>query len=263
MSERHLLALSGGKDSAALAVYMREKYPDLPLEYIFIDSGCELPETYAYLEKLEAMLNISIKKIISNKGFEYWLKFFNGVLPSPQNRWCTKYLKIKPYTKWLEKHCNDQNVINYAGLRADEDRGGYKAKSSNVMSCFPFVEDGLVLSDILNILQKSGLGLPEYYSWRQRSGCYFCFYQKDEEWRGLRKNHPDLFEKACQMEEKHSDGRQYTWREKGYLRELSEQKEIPVNNKNYYNNKLINIIEGSVRLPQKELIIYPGGESDD
>ncbi len=49
MSERHLLALSGGKDSAALAVYMREKYPDLPLEYIFIDSGCELPETYAYL----------------------------------------------------------------------------------------------------------------------------------------------------------------------------------------------------------------------
>jgi tRNA(Ile)-lysidine synthase TilS/MesJ len=28
---RHILALSGGKDSAALAVYMREKYPDLPL----------------------------------------------------------------------------------------------------------------------------------------------------------------------------------------------------------------------------------------
>jgi len=43
--ERHILALSGGKDSAALAVYMREKYPEIPLEYVFIDSGCELPET--------------------------------------------------------------------------------------------------------------------------------------------------------------------------------------------------------------------------
>jgi len=32
MKERHLLALSGGKDSAALAVYMREKYADLPMD---------------------------------------------------------------------------------------------------------------------------------------------------------------------------------------------------------------------------------------
>ena len=36
--ERHILALSGGKDSAALAVYMRNKYPELELEYVFTDS---------------------------------------------------------------------------------------------------------------------------------------------------------------------------------------------------------------------------------
>jgi len=79
MKERHLLALSGGKDSAALAVYMREKYADLPMEYVFIDSGCELPETYAYLDKLRAILGIEIINIRSRRNFEYWLKMFKQV----------------------------------------------------------------------------------------------------------------------------------------------------------------------------------------
>ena len=42
---RHIVSLSGGKDSTALAIYMRHKYPQLPVEYIFCDIGCELPET--------------------------------------------------------------------------------------------------------------------------------------------------------------------------------------------------------------------------
>jgi len=103
MKERHLLALSGGKDSAALAVYMREKYPHLPMEYVFIDSGCELPETYAYLDKLRAILGIKIIIIKSRRNFEYWLKMFKGVLPAPNNRWCTRLLKLDPYAEWLNK----------------------------------------------------------------------------------------------------------------------------------------------------------------
>ena len=39
---RHVLSLSGGKDSAALAVYMRDLVPDM--EYIFHDTDKELPE---------------------------------------------------------------------------------------------------------------------------------------------------------------------------------------------------------------------------
>jgi len=226
MNERHLLALSGGKDSAALAVYMREKHPELPMEYVFIDSGCELPETYAYLDKLRAILGIEIISIRSRKSFDYWIKMFNGVLPAPSNRWCTKLLKLKPYAEWLRKHCGGYTVLNYAGLRADEDRAGYQSKSDQVISVFPFVTDGIVLSDVKRILSESGLGLPEYYGWRQRSGCYFCFYQRDNEWRGLRHSHPELFERACQMEENHSDGRTYTWRDNGPLRDLSQAEDL-------------------------------------
>jgi hypothetical protein len=193
MKERHLIALSGGKDSTALAVYMREKYAYLPMEYVFIDSGCELPETYAYLDKLRAILGIEIINIRSRRNFEYWLKMFKGVLPSPRNRWCTRLLKLDPYADWLKKNCKDIMVFNYAGLRADEDRTGYQSKSDRVISEFPFVNDGIVLEDIKKILVESALGLPEYYAWRQRSGCYFCFYQRDNEWCFLQA----IFPKSC------------------------------------------------------------------
>ena len=36
---RHVLGLSGGKDSAALAVWMNNNYPDIDVEYYFTDTG--------------------------------------------------------------------------------------------------------------------------------------------------------------------------------------------------------------------------------
>jgi 3'-phosphoadenosine 5'-phosphosulfate sulfotransferase (PAPS reductase)/FAD synthetase len=229
MKERHILSLSGGKDSAALAVYMQEKYPSLPLEYVFVDSGHELPETYDFINKMKAILGITITEIKPKRNFEYWLQYFNGVLPSPNNRWCTRLLKLKPYQAWIDKNCKNQKIYSYVGLRADEDREGYQSKIESFKSIHPFVDDGLVLKDIKNILHISTLGLPEYYTWRKRSGCFFCFYQSVDEWLGLKQNHPDLFEKACRYEENHSDGRIYTWRdtknkELAPLRSLVKQK---------------------------------------
>ena len=44
MAERHVLGISGGKDSAALAIYMRLYHPELDIDYFFTDTGKELPE---------------------------------------------------------------------------------------------------------------------------------------------------------------------------------------------------------------------------
>ena len=63
----------------------------------------------------------------------------------------------------------------------------------NIEPKYPFKEDGITETDVYRILEESGLGLPEYYKWRTRSGCYFCFYQRKAEWVGLMENHPDLF----------------------------------------------------------------------
>jgi len=248
-NERHILALSGGKDSAALAVYMRDKYPELELEYVFTDSGCELPETYEYLDRIRAVLNIDITVIKPERDFDYWLKYFNGVLPSPQNRWCTRKLKLKPY----ESYIGSAKVFSYVAIRADEDREGYINKKGNIIPRHPFVEDGIVLKDVINILKTCGLGLPRYYKWRKRSGCYFCFYQTENEWRALKKYHPKEFNKSCQYEENHADGRVYTWRgKKGnkpiYLRDIGEyvpsfENEINLEESN--NRKLSKVLSES------------------
>ncbi len=197
--ERHILALSGGKDSAALAVYMREKKPDLPMEYVFIDSGHELPETYDYINKIRAILNITIISIggancEDRKDFSWWLKAKRYYLPSPQNRWCTEILKISPYNNWIKDNCDGQLVHSYVGLRADEkrDRKGNYNKNNNFFQHHPFMDNGLVYEDVKKILENSGIGFPEYHNWRSRSGCYFCFYQTKKEWIGLydNGNHP-------------------------------------------------------------------------
>jgi hypothetical protein len=230
--ERHILALSGGKDSAALAVYMRDQHPELDMEYVFTDSGCELPETYEYLDRIRAVLNIDITVVKSERDWDsYWSLWKTKLtqhghytyLPSPKQRWCTEVLKLIPYETWLLDNYPNTIIHSYVGLRADEkrDRSGFTAMKGNVIQHHPFVEDGLVLEDIERLLIDSGLGFPAYYKWRTRSGCYFCFYQTKREWLGLYENHPDLYKKAMSYEtiipEK---GIKYTWIEDMSLKEL-------------------------------------------
>ena len=96
---RHICGISGGKDSSALAVYLRNKVP--ALEYFFCDTGAELPETYEYLTRLEVLLRKPISRLNARRGFDHWFEVFRGTLPSPQMRWCTKNLKIKPIETWI------------------------------------------------------------------------------------------------------------------------------------------------------------------
>ena len=48
---RHILGLSGGKDSTALAVLLHQEIPEM--EYFFCDTHKELPETYEYLDRIK------------------------------------------------------------------------------------------------------------------------------------------------------------------------------------------------------------------
>ena len=53
---RHILGISGGKDSAALALYLNKKYPSIDFQYYFCDTGKELKETYQLIHNLESIL---------------------------------------------------------------------------------------------------------------------------------------------------------------------------------------------------------------
>jgi hypothetical protein len=218
---RHILGLSGGKDSTALAYFMRQNYPELELEYFFCDTHKELPETESYLKRIETRLGIKIHRLEPDRGFDHWLEVYGGVLPSPTMRWCTKQMKIIPLEKWV----GNDDVISYVGIRADENRDGYISTKPNITARFPFKEHGLVKADIFRLLEESGIGMPDYYRWRSRSGCFFCFFQRKYEWVMLAQEHPDLFKKAIDYEQNHSDGRTYTWTQGETLLELLERKD--------------------------------------
>lgn len=218
---RHILALSGGKDSTALAIYMRDRVANM--EYVFCDTHKELPETEEYLLKIQAYLGKPIERLCDDRGFDHWLTIYRNYLPSSQMRWCTKVLKIRPF----EEYVGNDEVYMYVGIRADEDREAYISHKPTIHPVYPFKDDGVDLAGVHRILAESGLGFPRYYDWRTRSGCYFCFFQRKHEWVGLKENHSDLYDLAKDYEKRDPDtGIQYTWSERESLAELERPERI-------------------------------------
>lgn len=226
---RHILNVSGGKDSSAMALLMAgrvrsfEHFRQEGMEYLFCDTQKELPETYEYLSRLEAELGTKIIYLNAKAGFDHWHKVFGGFLPSPRNRWCTKLLKLKPF----EAHVGDDPVISYVGLRADEDRIGYISTKPNIKTRYPLREAGLDYRGVIQILEDSGLGLPTFMKWgRTNSGCTFCFFQTPYEWVKLYETYPDKFEEAMRYEtfEPDDPNKQFTWMEDGPLTDLLDPK---------------------------------------
>jgi 3'-phosphoadenosine 5'-phosphosulfate sulfotransferase (PAPS reductase)/FAD synthetase len=233
---RHILSLSGGKDSSALAIYMNDpqkwirvlgsdreadarddRQPVEGMEYAFCDTGEEVPETYEYLDKLEAYLGVAIHRLNPDRPFNHYLTLYGGVLPDARTRWCTRMLKLKPF----EAFVGEDEVVSYIAIRADENREGHVSTKPNIKPIFPFKEDGINKKCVTRILEESGLGFPDYYKWRSRSGCYFCFFQRRNEWVGLKENHPEKFEEAKQYEKYDQEtGKMFTWNQRESLIQL-------------------------------------------
>ena len=217
MKEYHILSLSGGKDSTALAFFMKENMPEIfeKLELVFCDTECELPETYDYLNKIEIFLGKKITRIKPEVSFEHLIQLQN-FLPTPHRRWCTVLLKTLPFKNYIRKLIdkNKKSLMKlYIGIRADElNRAKYnKYGVDYIQEVYPFVENLIIKEDVLKILKNTGIELPKYYSWIERSGCYFCFFKSKYSWLLLNKYHPDLYAKAIQFEKPRLEEGGFGW----------------------------------------------------
>lgn len=229
--EYHILSLSGGKDSTALAFFMKENMPEVfeKLELVFFDTGCDLSETYDYLNKIEIYLNKKIKYIKPKLSFEQLYQLYRFI-PSVRFRWCTAQMKTNQFRKYMNnliKKYQAKKIHLYVGIRADEpsrienyQKQNLENENSILKTHYPLAEYGLIKQDVFDILTNNGIGVPEYYEWRSRSGCYFCFFQKKIEWVNLLERHPDLFEKALYFEK--IGGKNFTWCQDMSLEELKK-----------------------------------------
>lgn len=219
---RHIIPISG-KDSLATAVVQTARRPDLEYEYIYNDTRMELPDTYAWIEKVESVMGITITR--TGKSLATIIAE-QKILPSPLARYCTKLAKIYPMRDYIGK---DEATV-YIGIRADEDRpGGQETKSLTVN--YPLKELGINLPLVYRIVEDKGLMPPSFFwsrihdavrsalgadaylieqlprwifdrtfAWRSRPNCFMCFYQRQYEWAGLFEHHPELFADAEKIE---------------------------------------------------------------
>lgn len=231
MNERHILGLSGGRDSAALAVYMRQHHPALPIEYFFTDTGKELPEVYDFLDRLEGFLGRPIVRLNPDRDFDFWLAEYGNFLPSPRTRWCTRQLKLRPLEAWLRNDLESGMIVNsYVAIRADESaREGYQATHPNMRVHLPLMAAGIDKKGVIELLRDADVGEPAYYAWRSRSGCTFCFFQQKIEWVRLLERHPEAFEDAGAYEKNAQDhGSPFTWSVGESLADLARPERIAV-----------------------------------
>lgn len=155
---RHVLGISGGKDSAALAIYLKNKYPELDIDFYTSDTKCELAETEQLVERLRAYLG-HITTLLAAQGspeptpFDHFLKASGGYLPSPQARWCTQKMKLAEF----EKYVGDEPTISYVGIRGDEDRDGYVSTKPNIQAIFPFRKNIWSIDVINRVLHNDNM----------------------------------------------------------------------------------------------------------
>lgn len=239
--ERHVLGISGGKDSAALAVYMRHHHPELDIEYFFTDTGKELPEVYEFLGRLEGFLGKSILRLNPDRDFDFWLREYGNFLPSASTRWCTRQLKLLPFRQWIRPAlAAGEHITSYVAIRADEEyRQGYLPTQENLKVVYPFRAGGIDKQGVTDLLTAAGLGLPKYYEWRSRSGCTFCFFQQKIEWVNLMRHHPEAFEEAKSYEKNALEhGSPFSWSAGETLSELEQPERVAVIEADFLARKL-------------------------
>lgn len=246
---RHVILISG-KDSLATAIIQLARQPEINYELVHNEVGWDLPETLDWIRAVESSLGREITRCGDDLTE---ICYEQNCLPlAGLRRFCTKYAKIKPLNDYLGK----SPATIYFGLRADEpDRVGYDPPKYQTAS-YPLRESGITLAGVWSICEQANLLPPAFYwgwietrvrelnqslaaqidtlppwerrsifAWRSRSNCDRCPYQRQYEWIGLLEHHPELFEDACQLEEKlcHSD--EFTWVQGHSLRELAKRRE--------------------------------------
>ena len=189
----HVVALSGGHDSSALAFLLKEREPR-PYNYICTPTGNELPEMFEFWKWLGNELGSPLIPVMAGTLESVIAK--NKMLPNFRSRFCTRQLKIEPYREFLQVQTTVSPVVSYVGLRADEEgrAGGAYSDIGGVTMRFPLREWGMGEDEVQATLAERGVKCPD------RTDCALCYHQRLGEWWELWQNHEDLFDRGIALE---------------------------------------------------------------
>lgn len=191
----HIVLISGGKDSTALALRLQETERQKYI-YICTPTSDELPEMGAHWQYLEAKLGQPIIKL-HDPDYPTIFDLIDHfkMLPNFRARWCTRILKIETAQQFYNLV---KPAVIYVGLRADEDhRQGAQLFDKGINQRFPMREWGWTVHKVWNYLNEKGITIP------RRTDCGMCFYQRIGEWWNLWRDHPERWAMYEAIEEKY------------------------------------------------------------
>lgn len=189
MTARHIVGLSGGKDSTALALRLIEVEPR-DYEFVCTPTGNELPQMLEHWAKLERMLGKPLTRLAGGTNLLQLIADMK-MLPNFRARWCTRILKIEPTIDFMESLTPDS--VLYVGLRADEEeREGIFGTDINID--FPMRRWGWGEPEVWKYLNEKGVKIPN------RTDCMYCYGQRLGEWYALWRKHPEWYDMGAALE---------------------------------------------------------------
>jgi hypothetical protein len=188
-----IISFGGGVNSVALTIMLYKRGEIYPL--VFADTMAEHPETYCYMDYFEReFLSKHGQKIVrinpvntpefytplaKSKSLETYC-IEKKIVPMSQHNFCSGSWKRTP----LDKYSSPPHIIGFAW---DE---RHRARDE----IYPLIDAHLTRQDCMDMISNEGLIMPP------RSSCYFCPNQRITQWEDLYEKHPELFEKAIQLE---------------------------------------------------------------
>jgi len=200
---RVVASVSGGKDSAAMSLYLTE----LGIEHdrVFCDTGWEHELTYQYLcgpltEKLGPIVELQPKRKMEE------LVLSKGIFPSSFRRFCTQELKVRPLAKYINDRMEaGEDIVNAVGIRAAESESRSKMPEWEWQDGFDCEVWRPLLrwteQDVIDIHKRHGLPPnPLYLRGSSRVGCYPCILSRKDEIRQVADNDPQRIDQIRELE---------------------------------------------------------------
>ena len=231
----NIVSFGGGTNSTAMIIGMYQN--KIPIDLIlFADTGGEQPHTYVFIETFNRWLmehglpEITFVQYYDKDGNRLTLEqecINSKTLPSMAYGFKRCSLKHKIGTQ--DKYCNNyppckavwasgQRVHKYIGYDVGETRRIQHAAPQDAINKkyemhYPLYEWGWSREDCIHVIEQAGLPRPG------KSSCFFCPSMKKAEIQSLWENHPDLFQRAAELEHLAADtiktikglGRSWSW----------------------------------------------------